>query len=216
MNILIHRKIHTFLGLFSSAFLLILLVTGILLNHPDQLKGPEIRALAMGSSGAWYGAAEGSLWRSVDHGKNWEEVPMIFSLQEPVALAFDHSATPALYVLERWGKVYRAEVENWIWETLPFTTDLQAKGIECQSIQASANNVAVLTSHGIIFSTDGGTTWDISQLAQKPPLKKLIWSLHTGYFFGPHFVWLYDFAAAALAILIVSGFILWRWRKSQQ
>ena len=88
--------------------------------------------------------------------------------------------------------------------------------MELRSVSVGANGeVAVNTSHGWTMSKDTGKTWDDSRLQMEhPSIHRLVLSIHNGYFFGPRFVWLYDFAAAALLVLIVTGFVLWKQGRS--
>ncbi len=212
MNKILWKKIHNIFGLSSAIFLVVLLITGIALNHPQLYREKRIEALAMDPENPqkiYSGTTEG-LFYSVDGGKNWEEVPMLYPPQEVVDIAFSPNNSREIYVLEKWGKIFNSMDGGKIWTTLNLPFDPQSEGIELKQISVGAGGLALLTSNGWIYSTQEGKNWDLRQFNKnKRTLSRLILTLHNGYFFGPMFVWLYDFSALALFILIVSGLFLW-------
>ena len=137
---------------------------------------------------------------------------MLFPPRETSDLTFTPGNPKGVYLLERWGRLLHSADGGKVWESLPLPFDPQGQGIELKRIGAGGNGrLALLTSHGWLLSEDGGKTWDSGRFDPRSrPLRRIVHSVHTGYFFGPGFVWLYDFAAAGLGILIVSGVVLWR------
>lgn len=208
------KKIHNWLGIASALFLLILLVTGILLNHPDWLKSKDENEVVVAHPAQpeklLAGRRDG-LFESLDGGKRWEEVSMLYPPQEVADITFSPKNSKEIYLLEKWGKIFFSADGGKIWETFSLPFDPQSEGIELKKISLGANqNLILFTSHGWLSTKDKGQSWDQTHFdASQMPLHRLIVTLHNGYFFGPAFVWLYDFSAIALFIVILSGFILW-------
>jgi len=211
------KKIHNVLGLASAVFLLLLLGTGILLNHPAWLDRGEPTAMAADpkvGSRIFEGKKDG-LFVSGDAGVTWDEVPMLYPPQNVADIRFSGDGKE-IYVVEKWGRVILSKDGGRIWENIPLPFDAQADGVELMSATPGpAGGLCLFTSHGWLLSKDGGKSWDASRFDKKAhPLRRLILTIHNGYFFGPKFVWLYDFSALALLILIVSGFVLWKAGRS--
>ena len=218
MNKIWWKKVHNVLGLASALFLVLLLGTGILLNHPFLLERNEARVMAVdpGNSLKFYMARKDGLYRSLDAGANWEEVPILYPPQEVVAISFSPRGSDEIYLLERWGRILVSKDGGQVWNGIPLPFDPQSLGIECKTISVNSSGmILVLTSHGWISSGDGGRTWETKYLKKDArPLHRLILTIHNGYFFGPSFVWIYDFSAVALFVLIVSGLVLWKIGRS--
>ncbi len=211
MNKIFWKKIHNVLGLTSASFLLLLLATGILLNHPSWLKtnNPTVAAAHPQIVGKIYQGKKDGLFVSEDGGKTWEEVPMLRPPQNVAGIEFYENE---IYVIEKWGRLMGSSDGGKVWRNIEIPFDPQSLGIELKRFSRGAGGLLCLyTSHGWLDSADGGKTWDESHFHKDSrPLDRLILTIHNGYFFGPQFVWLYDFSAWALLILIVSGVILWK------
>jgi len=207
------KKAHNIFGLSSSIFLLLLLGTGILLNHPSWLKEDEVLAMAADPKipSRLYAGKKDGLFVSDDSGSTWSEVPMLYPPQNVADIRFSKDGEE-VYIVEKWGRVIHSEDGGKIWKNINLPFDSQVEGIELKHLTLSADRALCLfTSHGWLFSKDGGAAWDESHFdSHSLPLHRLILTLHNGYFFGPKFVWIYDFSALALLILIVSGFVLWK------
>lgn len=213
MNKIGWKKIHNILGLSSALFLLLLLVSGVLLNHPGLLEKGEpavMRANPRDNRQIYMGRKDG-LYLSKDRGKNWDEVPMLYPPENIADIDVSADGQRVL-VLEKWGRLLASLDGGKVWNNVKLPLDPQSEGIELKSVSAPGKGaVLVLTSHGWLETLDFGGTWDESRFNHKArPLHRLVLTIHNGYFFGPKFVWLYDFAAASLLILIVSGVILWK------
>lgn len=213
MNKIWWKKIHNIFGISSSLFLVLLLVTGVLLNHPKKIQKDAVETIALDpkKSEKLYCGKKDGLYFSEDSGKNWNEVPMLYPPQEVRDIAFSPQDPKKIYVLEKWGKIIFSQDGGKIWDRIEIPFDAQSEGIELKKLSiGKKNEITVLTSHGWILSKNQGKNWDQTYLNKtKTPLYRLILTLHNGYFFGPAFVWVYDFSAIALLILIISGLILW-------
>lgn len=221
MNKTIWKKAHNLLGLASALFLVMLLVTGLMLNHPGWMRKQdaqkfEIVALDPAHPQKIFAAGRDALYVSENSGKDWQEVEMLYPPSETADIRFDPRDPSRIWLLERWGKLMVSEDGGKVWDlkTIPF--DPQSKGVELRMISLGApGRVAIVTSHGWIRSEDNGKSWDESQLRlDRPSLNRLVLSIHNGYFFGSRFVWLYDFSAVALLVLVISGFVLWQAGRS--
>ena len=214
MNILIWKKIHTWAGLGSSIFLTVLLTTGLLLNHPGLIEKQTTDVLACDpyDPHVMFSGGKDGLYRSADDGRTWNEVPMLYPPQEIVDLVFSPARPHQVFVLERWGKIFRSDDGGRVWTTIALPFDPRIAGIELKKIAPGpVAKLALLTSHGWISSTDGGRSWDTAHFdPNAKPLRRTILLLHNGYFFGPKFVWVYDASAFALLALIITGFVLWK------
>jgi hypothetical protein len=97
-----------------------------------------------------------------------------------------------------------------VWEPVPLDFDPQAAGIELIGLTAgAAGDLFLETSAGTLRRAAG--MWE--SLDFDPARKnwaRIVKSLHNGHFFGEWFVKVYDAAALALFVLIVTGIVLWR------
>lgn len=215
MNKIWWKKIHNWLGIASAIFLLVLLVTGILLNHPRWLINEEQNEVVVAHPAEpekLFAGRRDGLFESMDGGKSWEEVPMLYPPQEVTDILFSPKNPKEIYLLEKWGKIFFSADGGKIWETFSPPFDPQKDGIELKKLSlGEKGNLLLFTSHGWLSTKDRGKNWDQTNFDKtKMPFYRLILTLHNGYFFGPAFVWLYDFSAIALFILIITGFILWK------
>lgn len=212
------KRAHNFLGLASALFLTMLLFTGILLNHSSFLEKGMLSVIAADPSdpAKIFSGKRDGLYRSIDSGKNWEEVPMLYPPQEIVDIVFSPHNPRQIYLLEKWGRIFKSCDGGKVWGVLPLPFDAQVQGIELKKLSVgTGEKLLLLTSNGWLSSSDEGKSWDETHFElNRKSLHRLVLTLHNGYFFGPAFVWVYDFSAAALFVLIVSGFILWKIGRS--
>jgi hypothetical protein len=215
------KKSHTWLGLASALFLGLLLATGVLLNHPQRfIPGADRQRLCMAADPAHphrlYRGTGLSLDRSDDGGRTWEEVPMLFPAQEVVSVAFHPRNPRVIYALQRWQGPLRSLDGGTVWETVPLDFDPQETGVELVSLALSpSGDVFLETSQGLLRRTAGAGAWtSVDFDLQAKNWLRLVKTIHNGHFVGPWFVKVYDAAAAALLILIVSGVLLWRMKSA--
>lgn len=213
MNKIWSKRIHNLFGISSAVFLTVLLVTGVLLNHPSSLQKESLETAVRDPfhPGKIYLGRKDGLYFSLDGGKTLEEVPMLYPALEVTDIAFSSLGEKTVLAVEKWGRVLLSRDGGATWDRVPLPFDAQTQGIELKKISLGPDGaILLLTSHGWLETRDRGREWNQENFhPQKMPLYRLVKMIHNGYFFGPMFVWVYDFAAAALLILIATGIYLW-------
>lgn len=224
------KHVHNWLGLGSGVFLLALLATGVALNHPGSLvpgSGDERLSIAAhpADPAVLFRGTASRFERSADVGATWEEVPMLFPASEVVDIAFHPRDAKTVGILQRWQGPLLSRDGGVVWEPVPLPFDPQAAGVALIALSiASSGELWLETSAGLLKlsplplggrgKSEGAVVkgkWQPVDfdLARKNWLR-LVRTFHNGHFFGPWFVKVYDAAAVALLLLIVTGVVLWR------
>lgn len=214
----IYRKGHRYVGIGTLAFLLMLALSGFLLNHPSLLGAPSERTLSFAvdplDAQHLYRGTRSGLYASDDGGQSWYEVPMLFAAERAIDITFAPDNPEHIYVaLEDLGLI-RSTDGGIVWEQVPIGFMPLAEGVRLQRIGIGAKGQLHLwTSGGLISSPDGGTTWASVGTSSQPgnDLYTLVHQIHTGYFFADWFVYVYDLTAWGLILLSFSGLFIW-WR----
>lgn len=211
------KNVHNLLGLASAAFLGILLLTGIALNHPGAwIPGAASERLSLEADparpGRLYRGTASALERSEDGGRTWEEVPMAFPALEVMDMAFHPRSPDMVYALQRWHGPLLSRDGGTVWEPVALSFDPQAAGIELKGLSVSNGGVLYLeTSAGLLRRPAEGAAWEpVDFDTGRRNWSRIVRTLHNGHFFGEGFVKVYDAAALALLVLIISGIVLWR------
>ena len=212
------RKLHRYVGIGTLIFLSLLAISGFLLNHPSLLGAPSERTLSFAvdplDSQHLYRGTRSALYSSENGGNSWTEVPMLFAAEYAVDIAYAPDNPNHIYVaLEHLGLI-RSTDGGIVWEQVPLGFVPLAEGLHLQRMSiGSVQNLNLWTSGGLLTSSDAGKTWASIGQPLKPgrDLYTLMHQIHTGYFFTPWFVYLYDCAAWGLIGLSISGLIIW-WR----
>ncbi len=232
------RLWHRRLGLTAAAFVLVLSVTGLMLNHADRLQLNEIK-IDTGWVLDWYGlagvsedsrtfrvGAEAVSW--AEGWVFWNEQPLVggvaplrggVQLNDMVGLA----APREILLLTRDGQL----IERFLPST--FGTDIEQLGI------TDGRGAIVSAGEGLFSSGPDGSLWTAlpktalvvdwsapervpDQLAsslnqhlrgQGLPLYRIILDLHSGHFFSQAGVWFMDAAAVLLILLSLTGVWIW-------
>ena len=214
----VYRKLHRYIGVGTLVFLVLLALSGFLLNHPSLLGAPSERTLSFAvdpnDSQHLYRGTRSGLYASDDAGQSWYEVPMLFTAERAVDITFAPDNPDHIYVaLEDLGLI-RSTDSGIVWEQIPLGFIPLAEGVRLQRIGIGANgHLHLWTSGGLLTSPDGGTTWASVGTPFQPgnDLYTIVHQIHTGYFFSNWFVYFYDFAAWGIIILSFSGIVIW-WR----
>jgi len=219
----VYRLLHQWVGLASSAVLVVLAISGFFLIHPGLLGGPmeSTLALAVNPNDADHmlrGTLSG-LYRSVDGGANWEEVPMLFHAEKVTDIVYAPDDADRVYVvMEDLGLIVSRD-GGVVWESVQLGFVPVAEGVRLGRLTAGRGGRIVLaTSGGWLKSGDGGKVWRPLGDATEPgrDLRTLIHQLHTGYFFGSGFYVVYDAAALGTVLLAVTGLVIRRRRSNQR
>jgi hypothetical protein len=139
---------------------------------------------------------------------------MLFPAEHAIDIAYAPNNPDHIYVaLENLGLI-RSRDGGIVWERVPLGFVPLAEGVRLQRIGiGSVQNLNLWTSGGLLTSSDAGKTWALvgQPLKLGRDLYTLIHQIHTGYFFTPWFVYLYDATAWGIIGLSISGLIIW-WR----
>ncbi len=207
---------HSWLGLASGAFITVLLVTGVMLNHPLRwIAGSDRERLSLAADPSnkerLYRGTRSALERSEDGGRNWDEVPMLLPAEEVVSIVFSPRDARHIYVLQRWMGVLESTDGGVVWGNVPLDFDPQAADVELKALSvSSAGDLYLETSAGLLNRSIGGDWRPVDFDLKRRNWSRVVRGLHTGHFFGPWFVKVYDATSAVLLILIISGVVLWR------
>lgn len=227
------RKWHRWLGLCAAAFLLLLAVTGVLLNHTHRLKldqtyvradwvlglygikaPDEIQAYALGDD--WLSAFGGKLYHNAD-GIHPFEGPLL-AAGDWDELAFAISANQ-LVLLTPQGEVVESLDSG-----LP--EGIQRAGISGEHLVVGTDtaNFAIDQDFGDWEATDAPAAWIVSQplpgelgeglraqfVGPGITVERIVQDVHSGRILGGFGVVIMDLAAVALIFLAVSGIYLFR------
>src|SRR5205085_10140582 len=100
------------------------------------------------------------LERSENGGASWVEVPMLYSPQEVVDIAFHPLQAEKVYVLQRWGGVLLSTDGGDIWESVPLDFDPAESGVELSGLSVSRDGTLFLeTSAGLLRKADQVSGW---------------------------------------------------------
>lgn len=195
------RQLHRYLGLFAAIFVLVLSVTGILLNHPslysDKLAvGAPVVSLT-DASGTWVGTDSG-LYFSARNTK----APKAVRLPVPatdVSLLFEN-ASGLFVVLDDQVLCFKGS-NDVFWQRVSVPPSIT-------HITHLSGDLQLTTDQGVFRSSDSGyTTWQHDvHWGGGSSIKKQLLLLHTGLWATPWMVYLHDLSAVILIGLIVSGF----------
>ena len=166
-----YRLLHQWVGLASSAVLVVLAISGFFLIHPGLLGGPmeSTLALAVNPNDADHmlrGTLSG-LYRSVDGGANWEEVPMLFHAEKVTDIVYAPDDADRVYVvMEDLGLIVSRD-GGVVWESVQLGFVPVAEGVRLGRLTAGRGGRIVLaTSGGWLKSGDGakcGARWAMRQ-----------------------------------------------------
>ncbi len=212
----ITKQVHRYIGASSAVFIFLLSVSGLLLHYPGLLGGEAEKILSMVVDPEDYtrmfkGTNIG-LYLSRDGGESWDEVPMMLPAENVVDIAFAPDETNRIYAAMRDFGVIRSDDSGRIWENLNLPLVPAAEGVEIRGLALGPKGTIWLnTSQGALLSSNAGKTWNwVEKKYKSNGLWDVVHSIHTGYFFGKWFTYVYDAAAVGLVLLIGTGMYIWR------
>ena len=228
--------IHKYAGLLACAWLLVLGVTGVLLDHhewrwlsqnsvPTTWTSKQINRLVPGTvmrhvvatPAKIVGGSERGTWLSSDKGQTWKKVAFGGLSHQPQLFGFAGSARG------NFSGVYLA-TDDGLWT---LTADgasalrIALRGAHLTSISPGHDDatVVVVRDHSDLLTIDkqsgAVTTIDrsdsVSGLTPDVPFDTFIREIHfgRGLLAGGWSIWLNDFAGVAIIVLSLSGFAYW-------
>lgn len=216
------RNLHRQVGIAVSLVALSLAATGFLLNHPGLLGAPVERTLSLAVNPAdpnhLLRGTRSSLYASLDSGLSWDEVPMLFPAENVVDITYATAPRDVVYVVLQDDGLIRSYDGGFVWERVPIGFVPVVEGIRLDRIAVSAEErLSLWTSNGLFQSVDKGTSWlKVGDSAVEGfDWYVFVHQLHTGYYFGPWFVYVHDFGAWGIMGLVISGLVIWRKRNGK-
>ena len=236
------RLFHKWAGLTAAAWLLVLGVTGVLLDHPDwrplnQITVPEswgspdltqfIRLTKMrqvlvdpADDQRWLGASERGLWRSGDGGQNWRSLEFAnrdYSPQVHVLLDHPTAGFDAALVATDEG-LWQVASSG---EAAPIALDDRV--INSLSVGHAPGTLVGVADRSEVFMLDIDTLdvhWASMQpiepvIADAVTLNRYVLNTHFGHGLaeGRWGILVNDFGGVALIVLPLTGFLYWFLRR---
>jgi hypothetical protein len=208
------RKAHHGLGLFLAAGAVLLVATGLALQHPAWIgRGampPRVVAASSGAPERLLRASPALLEESRDGGRTWLELPLPFAPDRPVALAFAPVDTGSVWLLGETELLHSADGGG-VWER----RDLPA-GIThddpplALAITADGRPLVVTTTGAWLDEAPDGAWRALWRVEPTRGDRLRLWArrLHAGHW-GPSFTpRLYDIGALLFTAVVVSGLFL--------
>ncbi len=223
-------KFHRYTGLSVAIFIIMLTITGILLNHTENLQ-LDSRYVKSKTILDWYGVKPAKIQLAFKTDKQWviQVDGQIFLNLQPVLkknqTLLGAVASDSFYILAFPNSLI----------LLSFEGDI------IENIEKPSSKIAISGDHNIfiesekqtVFSADGLLSWQQAQKTNinwsKPselpeqlkqnvqhsslnkiiPYERLILDIHSGRFFGPYGVILVDITAILFILLALSGCWIW-------
>ena len=230
------RAVHKYAGLTACAWLLVLALTGIALDHhewrwlnqtsvPSAWTSKQIGRLVPGTimrhiavaDGAVLGASERGAWRSADGGKTWVLVAFAGRADQPQVYGFAELAR------QRFSGLYLA-TDDGLWATAPdglSARRIALAGVRLTAISPGADTASLVAVRDrsdllrIVPATGAVTDLSIAAnltgLNPTMPLGRAVMDLHFGHGLLPG-VWsirLNDLGGIAMAVLALTGLGYW-------
>ena len=235
------RRWHARLGITAALFFMVLIVTGVALNHTERL-GLAHTLIQSEAIASWYGLPAPQLLAVFDADGQFIATPQVW-LYRGQRLPDGGGAVIGVVRTSDMLAVATALTLSLYTPTGERIDILRGAALPHLPILAlghTANRIVVKTAGGL-FSTADGLDWKAiaddsvtwarmqtansttvtainKQLAPELPLERMVLDLHSGRLFGRYGPWLMDTAALVLLMLSLSGaWIQWRnWRQKKR
>jgi len=132
--------------------------------NPD----PAAFDAALGHGKEIYAGTRGAgLWKTVDGGNNWISASEMAAGQtvtfgtDILSLAINSLATNQIYAGSDGDGLYRSDNSAASWTKAIGVEESEVRDIVLEPLAPAANNIWVAGSHGIHYTADGGTTWQV-------------------------------------------------------
>lgn len=230
--------LHRYLGLFAALFVLLLAITGIMLNHTEALRLDE-RTIHSDKILEWYGINTAIPERGYQLGKHWisHQNQSVFFDERLLDLALikltGAVTTDQLFVISGEEKVVLLTQEGELVDVMDHSSGLPAGKILRMGF-SNTQQLVLETEQGILVASSDFLTWQKSEVtdfkwsqqARLPEvlqttmaknwrgegvtLERLTLDLHSGRLFGgTSGVLLMDLAALIMIFLAFTG--VWMW-----
>jgi hypothetical protein len=231
------RRLHRTLGVSAAAFILLMALSGLVINHAQDLELDRkhvSQSLLLG----WYGIGDPGQIRSYRAGGNWLSFAdsrayfngnFLSTLSNGVGAVFNGD----LLVVAGGDTLLLLNREGGLVETLPWD---QPDPGAIESIGLLENGMVLVRSGTQLWMADAQllqwrpldqetVTAEWSELADEPQeirqaliqhyrgaglsMERLLLDLHSGRIFGPVGILVYDLLALIVGFLAISGIVLW-------
>ena len=236
------RRLHRSFGAFAATFVLFMVLSGLVINHSDDL-GLDQRRVSLTFLTGWYGLGEPEDIHSFAVGDNWlsfagSELYLnghsVATLSNGVGAVFNG----ALLIAAGSDEMLLLDLDGNLIERLPWGAIGTAP---IESIGLHENTFVTVKSSGQLWLADAELLnwqqvdqdisiphWSLSEPAPEAfnqaitqhyrgdglNLERVLLDLHSGRIFGTLGIIVYDLLAIALGFLAISGLILWLRSKS--
>jgi len=213
---------HRWLGLVSAVFLMVVSVTGFLLQHPEWLGSSETPPAALAAdpddSDRWLRGTRWGVEESTDDGATWRELPMLAPPENVHRIHFDPADDGRVFALGSGGLITSADGGR-VWEEIRFSSEALPMGVALVDVAAAGGTWRVLVEDGVLVSRDEGTTWSREGApvgTDKRNWRELVHHLHTGHVFGTMGRRVAEFSALAVIFLTLSGLVMMTRRNGRR
>jgi len=234
------RRLHRSVGAVAVLFVVFMVLSGIAINHSGGL-GLDRSHVSGSFLLDWYGLKEPDSLLSFDTGDHWISFAgaQLYLDEKPVATVSGGVGAVSsgdLVIAAGGSELLLLDDDGNLVERQPWapvdTGPIEAIGVDGsggvwvktggQLWSADADLLnwrrSDETVPGLAWATPGPVSEDLrhaieqSYRGQGPSLERLLLDLHSGRFFGPAGILIYDLLALTLGFLALSGLVLW-WRS---
>ncbi len=211
------RKVHRFVGISALFFIVLLAVTGILLNHAETIDAwqrpadafgypQQTRSITANNAYVW-AAAHNGVFRSGDNGQTWEKIDLKYPLEDIFYIHVQKGIPDRLWIASRSGIVMVQNLQNTVWERVMLPEGIAY--VEGFTVDGAALHVK--TRERLYSSADTGESWAVRYLPGRkgPSLRERVLDWHTGMAFGPFWKYINDAAAIGVILLSFTGLYLY-------
>lgn len=203
--------IHSWLGLLSSVFIILLSVTGLLLSYPSLLNEKPASTqhpfslhphYISTTNDMLFVATRSALYISYNNGLHYSILGTPFSAASVIGIK---QLGSDLFVACRNGLVFKSTVPEFLWTRLFLPDDIY----DIHSLFIINNTVGLSSNNGMYYM-DKDSNWILHTKNTSPPsLQALVKALHTGYYPFESLKTFFSLATLCLLLGIATGFYLY-------